>query len=57
MENEKAGTTESKEYHEAMTVFYKRHLCLLQPWPAELHRSFECIEKDPTVYLTMRANP
>ncbi|CDO76246.1 hypothetical protein BN946_scf184470.g4 [Trametes cinnabarina] len=51
--NEEAGTTDSEEYKEAVTVFYKRHLCRADPWPAELLQSFEWMDKDHTVYLTM----
>ncbi|KAI9063160.1 prolyl aminopeptidase-2 [Trametes sanguinea] len=51
--NEEAGTTDSQEYKDAVEVFYKRHLCRLDPWPKELVESFEWMDKDPTVYLTM----
>ncbi|KAI0352886.1 prolyl aminopeptidase-2 [Trametes cingulata] len=51
--NEEAGTTDSQEYKDAVQVFYKRHLCRLDPWPAELLTSFEWMEKDNTVYSTM----
>ncbi|KAI9000946.1 prolyl aminopeptidase-2 [Trametes punicea] len=51
--NEKAGTTDSQEYKDAVHVFYERHLCRADPWPAELIESFHWMEKDPTVYLTM----
>ncbi|KAI1796316.1 prolyl aminopeptidase-2 [Ganoderma leucocontextum] len=51
--HEQAGTTDSLEYQDAMLQFYKRHLCRLWPWPAELNQSFEYMEKDHTVYLTM----
>ncbi|RPD67091.1 prolyl aminopeptidase-2 [Lentinus tigrinus ALCF2SS1-7] len=53
IKHEEAGTTESKEYQDAMSVFYKRHLCRLDPWPAEVLQSFEWMEKDHTVYYTM----
>ncbi|KAI0375708.1 prolyl aminopeptidase-2 [Pilatotrama ljubarskyi] len=51
--SEEAGTTDSQEYKDAVQVFYKRYLCRLDPWPAELLRSFDWMEKDHTVYLTM----
>jgi L-proline amide hydrolase len=51
--HEAAETTDSPEYQAAMDVFYRRHLCRLDPWPDEVVRSFEWIEKDPTVYGTM----
>ncbi|KAI0750876.1 prolyl aminopeptidase-2 [Daedaleopsis nitida] len=53
IKNEKAGTTDSQEYQEAMIAFYKRHLCRLDTWPAEVNQSFEWMEKDHTVYHTM----
>lgn len=35
-QHEVAGTTDSEEYQEAVMVFYKRHLCRLDPWPEVL---------------------
>jgi L-proline amide hydrolase len=51
--HEKDGTTDSKEYEEAVGVYYSRHLCTLDPMPEPIASGFECIAKDPTVYLTM----
>ncbi|KAI0667417.1 proline-specific peptidase, partial [Trametes maxima] len=51
--HEADGTTDSKEYHDAVNVFYGRHLCRLNPMPEVLAESFAAIEKDPTVYMTM----
>ncbi|TDD35456.1 alpha/beta fold hydrolase [Actinomadura sp. KC06] len=51
--HEEAGTTESDEYLEAMTVFYDRHLCRVRPWPRELTATFMEIQNDPTVYGVM----
>ena len=34
--HETAGTTSSKEYQDAAMVFYRRHLCRLDPWPPEM---------------------
>jgi len=51
--HEKAGTTESKEYEEAIDVFYDKHLCRVKPKPSGLARTFEWMGKDPTVYHTM----
>jgi L-proline amide hydrolase len=51
--HEEAGTTDDPEYEEACMVFYKRHLCRLDPFPPELVESFEWIARDPTVYHTM----
>jgi L-proline amide hydrolase len=51
--HEEAGTTDAPEYHQAMLVFYARHLCRLPDWPEAVARSFAAIEEDPTVYGTM----
>jgi L-proline amide hydrolase len=51
--HEKAGTTDDPEYQQACLVFYKRHLCRLDPWPQEVVESFDWLERDPTVYHTM----
>jgi L-proline amide hydrolase len=51
--HEEAGTTDDPEYEEACMVFYGRHVCRLDPWPAELVEAFSWIERDPTVYHTM----
>jgi L-proline amide hydrolase len=50
--HEEAGTTDNPEYAEACNVFYGRHVCRLDEWPAEVLRSFELIDTDPTVYHT-----
>ena len=34
-------------------VFYRRHLCRLDPWPDCLTRTFEKVEQSPEVYKTM----
>jgi L-proline amide hydrolase len=51
--HEQAGTTEDPEYLKACEVFYKRHVCRLDPWPEEVTASFGWIDEDPTVYHTM----
>jgi L-proline amide hydrolase len=51
--HEEAGTTDDPEYIEACLVFYARHVCRLDPWPAEVVEAFAWIERDPTVYHTM----
>ncbi|KAH7909085.1 Alpha/Beta hydrolase protein [Hygrophoropsis aurantiaca] len=51
--HEAAGTILEKEYRDATQVFYDRHLCRIQPMPKPLADSFEWMDKDPTVYLTM----
>ena len=40
-EHEEAGTTDSPEYLEAVDVFYRRHLCRVEPWPDWLVECFE----------------
>jgi hypothetical protein len=35
-------------------VFCVRHVCRLDPWPAEVREGFEWIERDPTVYVEER---
>jgi L-proline amide hydrolase len=51
--HEQAGTTDDPEYEQACMVFYTRHVCRLDPWPAEVMEGFGWIERDPTVYHTM----
>jgi L-proline amide hydrolase len=50
--HEAAGTTSDPEYVAACEVYYRRHLCRLDEWPAEVVRSMEMLESDPTVYHT-----
>ncbi|RJQ58065.1 MAG: hypothetical protein C4530_11345 [Desulfobacteraceae bacterium] len=38
---------------DAMMVFYRRHVCRLDPWPDCLNRTFEKIMQNPEVYNTM----
>ena len=52
-EHERAGTTDSEEYQQAMMAFYERHLCRIVPFPEALQRTFAQLEADPTVYHTM----
>jgi L-proline amide hydrolase len=51
--HERAGTTQDPAYQEAMMVFYRRHLCQLDPWPEPLQRSFHKMMKHPEVYQVM----
>jgi len=51
--HEQAGTTNSSAYQEALMVFYRRHVCRLDPWPECLLRSFNAMEQDPRVYQAM----
>jgi proline-specific peptidase len=51
--HEAAGTTERPEYVDAMMVFYRRHVCRLDPWPPCVQRSFEQLLQNMEVYATM----
>ncbi|MEU0987868.1 proline iminopeptidase-family hydrolase [Streptomyces sp. NPDC005953] len=51
--HEEAGTTNSPAYGEASAEYYRRHVCRVDPQPAEVARTFEWIATDPTVYHTM----
>ena len=50
-QHEEAGTTDSEEYFNAIMEFYKRHVCRLDPWPAEVENAFSQLNMD--VYRTM----
>ena len=51
--HEDAGTTDDPEYAEAVEVFYRRHLCRLDPWPQGVIDGLGKLDEDPTVYHTM----
>ena len=51
--HEEAGTTDDPAYVSATDVYYRRHLCRLNPWPDCLNRTLEKLGKDPEVYNTM----
>ncbi|HLN11862.1 MAG TPA: proline iminopeptidase-family hydrolase [bacterium] len=53
LKHEAAGTTQDPAYEEAMLVFYRRHVCRLEPWPDCLNRTFAQLAADPEVYHTM----
>jgi L-proline amide hydrolase len=50
--HEADGTTDTKEYADAVRVYYDHHLCRV-PWPDFVTRSFAQMDEDPTVYHTM----
>ena len=52
--HEEAGTVDSPEYLDAVMVFYRRHVCRLDPWPDYVNRSFELANLD--LYVTMWGN-
>jgi L-proline amide hydrolase len=51
--HEEAGTFTDPEYEEAVMVFYKRHLCRVEPWPDWLVECFAILEANPEVYHSM----
>lgn len=51
-QHEAAGTTDDPAYQQAMMVFYRRHVCRLNPWPECLNRTFAEIAQSQ-VYRTM----
>lgn len=53
LKHEAAGTTDDSAYQEAVLVFYRRHLCRLDPWPDCLNRTLDKLSQDPEVYNTM----
>lgn len=50
---EEEGRTDTPEYEAAVMVFYKRHLCRIDPFPEELMASMGALEEDNTVYVSM----
>ena len=53
LKHEAAGTVDSPEYVEAMLVYYRRHVCRLDPWPEYVNRAFDKLAQNPEVYRTM----
>ena len=53
LQHEVAGTTNDPAYLEGMMVFYRRHICRLDPWPDCLNRTLERVLQSPEVYGTM----
>jgi L-proline amide hydrolase len=51
--HEEAGTFTDPEYADAVMVFYKRHLCRVDPWPDWLVQCFSRLEANPEVYHAM----
>ena len=52
--HEEAGTIDSQEYQDAVMVFYRRHLCRVDPWPDYVNKAFELANLD--LYVTMWGN-
>jgi proline-specific peptidase len=53
LKHESAGTLGDLEYLGATLVFYKRHVCRLDPWPRCLNRTFAQVASNPEVYQTL----
>ena len=51
--HEADGTIDDPEYLAAVDVYYRRHVCRMEPYPADLVASIEQMEAEPTVYHTM----
>ena len=53
LRHERDGTTDNPAYEEAMLVFYRRHVCRLDPWPDCVNRTFVKAAENPEVYRVM----
>ena len=53
LKHEAQGTTSDPAYEEAMMVFYRRHVCRLDPMPDCVQRTFAKLAETPEVYNTM----
>jgi proline-specific peptidase len=53
LKHEESGTTGDPAYAAATDVYYRRHLCRLDPWPDCFQRTLAQLERDPEVYNTM----
>lgn len=51
--HERAGTTASAAYQNAVMVFTARHICRVMPMPADIATAPRAIASDPTVYHAM----
>ena len=51
--HEKANTIDDPAYASATDVYYRRHVCRLNPWPECLQRTLDQLNQDPEVYVTM----
>ncbi len=50
-EHERSGSTACPEYTAATLVYYRRHVCRMRPWPADLERAYAGVGN--AVYETM----
>lgn len=44
---------DAPEYQASLMMFFKKHLCRLDPWPATFLETLKTIREDDTVYVTM----
>jgi proline-specific peptidase len=51
--HEAQGTTSDPAYGAAVEVFYRKHVCRLDPWPEPFARTAAALEHDNFVYTTM----
>lgn len=51
--HEAAGTTDHAEYLAAVDVFYRKHVCRLDPWPDPFARTAAALTNDNFVYTVM----
>lgn len=52
-QHEQDGTLDDPAYLSATEVYYRLHVCRLDPWPDCLDRTFDQLARDPEVYNTM----
>lgn len=48
---EEAGVYDSEEYQDAITAYYNRHVCRLDPWPDCMMQSMEAFNTDLYLYM------
>ena len=56
-QHEQAGTTDSDAYHEAVYVWYQRHVCRNKQWPPYLMRTIELFSNDLYSHMWGPAEP
>lgn len=52
-EGDRDGNHETPEYKNASEIFYKRHVCRIDPMPLPVQQTFNNLKEDPTSYNTM----
>jgi proline-specific peptidase len=51
--HEAEGTTDDPAYAAAVDVFYRKHLCRLDPWPDAMNKTVQALVNDGFVYNVM----